>query len=203
VAIGILAGTVPRQDLIDKRSMRAGDKILLTKAVAVEATAIISREFGDKLGALGMSDAEIEECKQFIALISILEEAQIARQVGGVSAMHDVTEGGLATAIKELSIAGRHQLRIHMDRIPVYPQTEKISRLLGLNPLGLIGSGSLLICCRKDAANELTSRLQRSGIEVTCIGEVLGEGEGVHAVMEGVQKQWPCFEVDEITKLYG
>ncbi|HAY38871.1 MAG TPA: AIR synthase, partial [Desulfobacteraceae bacterium] len=77
----------------------------MTKAVAVEGTAIIAREFGDRLRVLGMTESDIETCKQFLFSISIFEEAQIARNCGGVSAMHDITEGGLATALMELSIA--------------------------------------------------------------------------------------------------
>ena len=57
VVTGMMAGTVARHDLIDKRNMAPGDRILLTKGVAVEGTAIIAREFGDRLIELGMSDS--------------------------------------------------------------------------------------------------------------------------------------------------
>lgn len=202
VVVGMLAGTVAKCNLIDKRNMKPGDRILLTKAVAVEGTAIIAREFGERLKELGMQEAEIEECKQFLSRISILEEAQIASRSGGVSAMHDVTEGGLATALKELSVAGRHRIRIQMDRIPVFPQTEKISRLLDIDPLGLIGSGSLLICCARDYYESLMTGIHKAGIEVRCIGEVLEEGEGIEAMRQTDQVEWPQFEVDEITRLF-
>ena len=65
--------------------------------------------------------------------------------------MHDVTEGGLATALEELSIAAEHRIRINIDAIPVFAETRKICRLFNIQPLGLIGSGSLLICCRQTA----------------------------------------------------
>jgi hypothetical protein len=69
--------------------------------------------------------------------------------------MHDVTEGGIATALEELSAAGGCRLRVDLDRIPVFPETRTICRLLGVHPLGLIGSGSLLICCRLKHAERL------------------------------------------------
>jgi len=202
VVTGMLAGTVAKSDLIDKRDMEKGDKILLTKGVAVEGTSIIAREFGDRLRKFGMTDPEIEDCRQFLFSLSILKEARIAAQSPGISAMHDVTEGGTATAIEELSIAGRHKIRVFMDRIPVFPQTKKICWLFDINPLGLIGSGSLLICCRENSCKKLISRIQKAGIDVSIIGEVLEEGEGIEAVNDGRDAEWPRFEADEITRLF-
>jgi len=202
VITGMLAGTVTKNRLIDKRNIKSGDNVLLTKAVAVEGTAIIAREFGDRLAVLGMTESDIETCKQFLFSISILEEAQIARNCGGVSAMHDITEGGLATALMELSIAGKHRIRVNMERIPVFPQTKKICALLGIDPMGLIGSGSLLICSRNNETETLMKNIRAAGIDIACIGEVMEAGRGVEAVSKAGPAAWPSFEVDEITRLY-
>jgi hydrogenase expression/formation protein HypE len=202
VIIGMLAGTVSKRDLIDKRNMEQGDIILLTKAVGVEGTAIIAREFADRLKELDMLENEIEQCRQFLSLISVLKEAEIAGSSVGVSAMHDITEGGLATALNELSIAGHHKIRVCVDRIPVYPQTQKICRLLHMDPIGLIGSGSLLICCSPGETGPLMDRIQDAGIQVTSIGTVLESGVGIQAFDKGRPVKWPGFEVDEITRLY-
>jgi HAD superfamily hydrolase (TIGR01509 family) len=202
VVTGLMAGTVSKKDLIDKRHMKSGDKILLTKGIAVEGTAIIAREFEVKLKRLGMSESEIETCKQFLSQISILKEAQIAASFKGVSAMHDITEGGLSTAVEELSVAGRHRVRIEMDKIPVYPQTQRVCQLLGIHPLGLIGSGSLLICCRQNCCERLTEKIRAAGLHTACIGEVLQEGRGIEVIQDGESAEWPHFEVDELTRLF-
>lgn len=203
VVVGMMAGTVAKDDLIDKRNMITGDRILLTKGVAVEGTAIIAREFADKLINLGMSTPEIEKCAAFLADLSIIPEAQIAASHKGTSAMHDVTEGGLATALEELGIAGGHKIRVEMEAVPVFRQTSKISRLLDINPLGLIGSGSLLICSHTDSWETLSQAIQDAGIKVACIGEVLDEGQGIEAYKDGNRVTWPRFEVDEIARLFG
>ncbi len=202
IAAGMMAGTVARRDLIDKRKMRPGDRVLLTKAVAVEGTAIIAREFGARLEQMGISAVEIEHCRHFLDNISIMAEAKIAAANPGTSAMHDITEGGLATAVEELSIAGGHVVRIDMDHIPVYPETQKISDLLDINPLGLIGSGSLLICCRSKDSQALMEGIGAAEIEITCIGEVMHKGQGIKAYKKKKPVPWPTFEVDEITKLF-
>ena len=202
IVAGMMAGTVARRDLVDKRKMQTGDRVLLTKAVAVEGTAIIAREFGARLKQMGISAAEIKQCRQFLDNISIMAEAKIAAANPSTSAMHDITEGGLATALEELSIAGEHVIRIDMDQIPVYPQTQKISDLLDINPLGLIGSGSLLICCRSQDSQALMDEIAAANIEITEIGEVVDKGQGIKAYKKKKPAEWPTFEVDEITKLF-
>jgi hydrogenase maturation factor len=202
VVTGMMAGTVSRSRLIDKRNMAPGDRVLLTKGVAVEGTAIIAREFGDRLKSLGMKPSEIDSGRRFLANISIITEARIAAASEAATAMHDVTEGGLATALEELSIAGGHRIRINMDTIPVYAQTAKICQLLDIDPLGLIGSGSLLICCRQAACEDLMSKIGKAGIDITCIGEVLAPGRGITAKKNHQPAPWPQFETDEITRLF-
>ena len=202
VVVGSLAGTVRKNRLIDKKSMKTGDLLLMTKSVAVEGTAIIAREMEHKLLSMGFSDADVYSCKQFLDHISIMEEARIARDTGGVTAMHDVTEGGLATAATELSIAGRHRIRINMDRIPIFPQTQRICDAFNISPLGLIGSGSLLICCSPDTKDDILAGIRNAGIHATCIGEVLEDGEGVEAMDGGKPGAWPEFKVDELARLF-
>ena len=181
--------------------MAPGDQVLLTKGISVEGTAIIAREFEDRLKGFGLTPSEVERCQNFLSDLSILPEAKIAAACKGTSAMHDVTEGGLATAVEELSVAGNHGIRVDMDAIPVFPETEQICRLLDMDPLGLIGSGSLLVSCREHACAALVADIRRAGIQVTRIGEVT-EGRGIEAVRQGASVPWPRFEVDEITRMF-
>lgn len=201
LVVGTMAGVASRQALIDKKRMREGDRIILTKGVAVEGTGLLAREFGGRLAAAGMTVDEIAECGRFLDRIGIVEEAAIARGFAGVTAMHDVTEGGLATAVRELGAAGGCRLRLHLDRIPVYPETARVCAALGLDPMGLIGSGSLLITCAPAAAAVLAAALAAAGIKATDIGEVLERGEGVEALLEGAPASWPSFERDEVSRL--
>ncbi|MGD9054524.1 MAG: AIR synthase-related protein [Desulfobacterales bacterium] len=202
IVAGMMAGTVSRNDLIDKRRMEKGDRVLFTKKVAIEGTAIIAREFSDRLAQMGISKNKIAHCRQFLDQISIITEAKIAAENPGTSAMHDVTEGGLAAALAELSIAGGHKIKVNMNQIPVYPETRKICDLLDIDPLGLIGSGSLLICCRNADSEELMQRIDAAGVEITCIGEVSDKGQEIQAYKGKKPVPWPSFEVDEITKLF-
>jgi len=206
VVVGALVGTVARDGLIDKHAMRQGDRVVLTKRLAVEGTALIARELGPHLLDLGMTAEEIERCRAFLSLVSILPEARVAAASGVVAGMHDVTEGGLATALEEFGLAGGHRIRADLDRIPVFAETRRVCELLGIDPLGLIGSGSLLIACRPDAAASLIAQLTAEGIEATDIGEVLEAAVPGVAIVEGVRAgapaKWPRFAVDEVARLF-
>jgi len=202
VVVGTLGAFMERRDLIDKRNMGPGDRILLTKGVAVEGTAIIANAFAGRLAAAGLSAEEIEAGRKLVRQISILSEAAVARRVAGVTAMHDVTEGGVATAIDELSTAGGHRLKIHLDRIPVLPESTRVCEVMDVEPLGLIGSGTLLIVCRPEDADELVQAIRDAGIAVACIGEVTDPGQGIAAFRNGAPADWPQFEVDELARLF-
>ena len=134
--------------------------------------------------------------------ISIIPEARIAAASPATTAMHDVTEGGIATALEELGIAGEHRLRLYRDSIPIYQETSVVCELMDIDPLGLIGSGSLLITCRQKNCQDLMRTLQQEGIQVTLIGEVLDRGRGIEAIVDNQPVEWPKFEVDEIARLF-
>ena len=206
VVVAQVAGTVRSGCLIDKRGIKARDCVLLTKGIALEGTCIVAREFPSVLRDLGMADRDIEACRQLLDSpgISVVNEAAIAAASGKVTAMHDVTEGGVATALEELSAAGNHRIRVYPERIPVLKETAEICRLLGINPLGLIGSGSLLIVCAPDSCDSLLEKIRGAGIEATLIGEVQEEGVGIEAVSlpEGHIVEWPHFDVDEIARVF-
>ncbi len=203
IVIGMMAGTVRRSDLIEKKNMRPGNKILLTKAISVEGTAIIAREFSQRLLSLGLTPEEINLGQSLLSQISIIPEAQLACKSKAATAIHDITEGGVATAMEELSIAGGHRLKVEMDKIPIFPLTQKIGTLLEIDPMGLIGSGSLLICCQEEACTELMEAISNAGIPVACIGEVIEAGKGITAYSNGREVVWPRFSVDEITRLFS
>ena len=203
VAVGTLVGTVSREGLVDKRRIRPGDALLMTKSAGLEGTAILAREFKDRLRGQGVGEEVLERASSLLEQIPILEEARICTSFAATSALHDVTEGGAATALAELSQAGGHALRVDLTAVPVSEETRCIAEALGIDPLGLIGSGSLLICCRPAEAPALIEAIRYRGIPVRRIGEVLDREPGVEAHRSGKPATLPSFEVDEITRLFG
>jgi hydrogenase maturation factor len=138
IVVGTLLGTVRRDRLITPEGARPGDAIILTKRLAVEATSIMAREKAADL-RLAFDEPFLQHCRRFLHEpgISVLRDAQIAVQVGYVHAMHDPTEGGVATALNEMALAARVDLRIDLDAVPIYPETQALCDYFGLDRVSL------------------------------------------------------------------
>ena len=201
VVSATMLGTLARAELREKRSVREGDRLLLTKALAAEGTALLASELDGELRARGMSEPELAACRALLDDISVLPEARVAFGFAGARAMHDVTEGGLATAAVELSTASGHRVTIDLDAVPVLAETRRLCDLLQADPLGLIASGSLLVACDPVESGALLDALRWAGVEAADIGEVGPEGEGVDARRGGEPAAWPAFATDEAARL--
>ncbi len=167
----------------------------------MEGTAILAAEAAETLRELGMSEAELGEGAALLPLMSIVPEARVAAGFAGVRAMHDVTEGGLATAVREVAHAGGHGIRVDYDAVPVLPLTARVCALLGADPLGLIASGSLLVCCDPREVEALIRALGAAGVPAAAIGEIGEPGEDVSAWRSGARVTWPAFATDEVARL--
>jgi hydrogenase expression/formation protein HypE len=212
VVAGTMLGTFGARGLVDKRTMAPGDAIVLTKRIAVEGTALLAAELAHELGEAGMSAEELARCTALRELLSILPEAGIAAATPGVHAMHDVTEGGLASAVAELAVAAGISAGVDIDAIPFYEETARVCDILHADPLGLIGSGSLLICCAAAEVAALLESLHGAGIEAVRVGTLLEPGRDVlawhgasdsrtAAARGAAAAEWPRFAVDEVARV--
>ncbi len=198
---GTLIGTLEREMLERRRGARAGDAVIMTKWAAIEGSAILAARHGERLRASGLSAEEIGACASLGGSLSIVAEARIAAANPEVRLMHDVTEGGVATALRELSTVCGHRLRVDLDAIPVLPQSERLCAALGLDPLGLIGSGSLLVCCGAQGSAGLVEALAQEGIPASVVGALGSPGDGIDAQRSGRPAPFPEEGPDELTRL--
>ena len=186
IVVGQMIGEVEPSRLVRKSRMQVGDRILLTQGLAIEGTAILAREQPDRLR--GRVDADLlGRAARFLIVpgISVVRAALAAAEAGAaVHAIHDPTEGGLATGLSELVAASGLGLRVQRERIRVLPETAAISAALGLDPLNLLASGALLIAVAADETDELIAGLHAKSIDVAMIGEILPVGEGL-TISEG------------------
>lgn len=205
IVVGQMLGEVAPENCITAGGAQIGDAVILTKGIAVEGTALIARERPDALKSI-FSSAEIERCADFLHNpgISVVREAQTAMQVGGVHAFHDPTEGGLATGLWELAQAAGVGLLIEESRIPILPECRRMCEHFGLAPLGLIGSGALLIAAESSRADTIVQRLQSDGIPAAVIGTALPADQGCSLrKADGTTQLLPQFDRDEITRFFA
>ena len=203
ILIGTLIGEVDRQDLITPRGANPGDRILLTKGVPIEATAILAREFPHRLRQ-ALSQEEIDQARAFLRDpgISILREARLAVQAGRVTAMHDPTEGGLASALWELAEASDHTLVVDLTDVPIPPLSSRICQIFDLDPLAAIASGALLLTVASQDASPISRAIQNAGIPCAEIGEVQAGPAGVWQRVQSGLEQLPRPIRDEIARVF-
>ena len=165
-------GIAKMDNYVSSSGAKPGDDVLVTKSLGLEGAAILASDFGSYLEGR-VSQEYIDTALGFIDSISVIDDGLIAAEVG-VTAMHDITEGGLLGACYEIAEASKAGMEIWADKLPILPQTHTICRAFGIDPLGLISSGSMLITSPKGA--QVVAALKNQGISATIIGKVVEEG---------------------------
>lgn len=204
IVVGQMLGEVSKKGLITAAGAYPGDVLILTKGVAIEGTSIIARTHGAKLNERqGFSSRFISRCRNFVKNpgISVLAEARILIESTRVHAMHDPTEGGVATGVHELSVASGCGMTISSESIMIFPETARLCTHFGLDPLGLIASGSLLAAVPREDKEKAIKALKNHGIAASVIGEVTHKGNGVIIKERGRKRRLKKFTADEITKI--
>ena len=200
IVVGQMLGEVEKSKLVVPERARPGDEILLTKGIAVEGTAILARErreLGQRFGEDWMT-----RCRNFLRApgISIVREARIANEAAEVHAMHDPTEGGLATGLHELACAAGVGMLVEKEKILVLPETALLCRELQLDPLGLIASGALLIVATPGDSARILTALEAEGIRASVIGKIWEKDKGVKLMRDGQVQDLPFFSQDELAR---
>lgn len=173
ILMGTMIGEVARAALVTPHGARPGDRILLTKGVPIEATALLARQFPERLAGV-LTPAELLEAQNYLYHpgISILPDVRQALQAGRVTAMHDPTEGGLASALWELASASQTTLRFEPGAVLVPGLAGRICEVFGLDPLASIASGALLLTAPELDAGAIIRTLQSEGIPCVEIGVI-------------------------------
>ena len=203
ILAGTLIGEAQPGRLVTPRGAQPGDRLLLTKGVPIEATALLAREFPDRL-ADSLTPAELAEAQAYLRRpgISIVRDAAIALQAGRVSAMHDPTEGGLAGALWELAEAGGCSLWFDPTQVPVPPLAARVCAAFGLDPLAAIASGALLLTAPEPDAALICVALTAAGIRCGAIGAVEPGPAGVWQPGPAGREPLPRPARDAVARLF-
>jgi hydrogenase maturation factor len=204
VVAGTMLGEAVRGRTFSTGGCRPGDLILLAGLVPVEGVSLIAREKRDELLARGWSSAELDEAAAYLHKpgISVLAPARAAAASGFVTAMHDPTEGGIATGLLEVALAAGVGLEIDLAAIAIPDLARRLCAAFALDPLGVIASGALLATAAPAHASHLLELWHNLGWHAAVIGRATGQAGEYIALHEGVRGPLPRFAADEITKLW-
>jgi len=172
IVIGCCMGIADKGHYVTAKGANAGDKLILTRSLGIEGTAILATDKHDQL-AKKIEESTLKRAKDFFNNISVVKEALLAFQTGHVTAMHDPTEGGVAGGIHELADASNVGFRICEEKVQIAEETTEICKFFQIDPLQLIASGSLLISVEEPYADQVVAILEKDNIAASVIGELL------------------------------
>jgi len=176
IVIGCCMGVAEVGRYVTSSGSKPGDMLILTKGAGIEGTAILADERRNQL-VKRVGEPLVKSAEAFYDKISVVEEAILAFKTGGVTAMHDPTEGGVAGGIHELADAACLGVRVFEDKIPIDVETSQICSIFRIDPLQLISSGALLISADGGCADNIAGNILDHGIKASVIGEFFSDPE--------------------------
>ena len=202
IVAGAMVGVATPERVKPSGGAEAGDLLVITKGIAIEATAVVATERGEDVRRSFGPEFQ-ERSARFLRDpgISVVPEARIAAGMPDVHAMHDVTEGGVATAIREMAEAAGLGVIVREAEIPRFDESTRLTAHYGLDILGAIGSGALLIACAEPRVGDLLHRLREARIAASVVGRFGPRSEGIRLLRGSVGRSLPIFAADEINRL--
>jgi len=163
-----------RRDVITPAGARPGDDIILTKGPAIETAGLLATLREEELRAR-YAGGLVDKAKALARAITVVEDALAAAAAGGVTAMHDATEGGVIGGLFEIASASGVGMEVD-ERSFVYPdEVRMVCEAFGLDPVRAIAEGSLLITVRPSKSAAVLARLKRKRIAASVVGRVVAD----------------------------
>ncbi len=201
IVAGTMLGLVDKERFILTGGAQPGDTLILTKGFPVEAIALIARERASDLQD-SLSPDLVAHCANYLHSpgISVVRDARIAMSAGRIHAMHDPTEGGLATGLWEMAEASAKRLIVY-PAPALLEEGRLLCEAVHIDPLGAIASGALLLSAHAEDAPAIIAALAAEGISAYEIGYV---EEGPPEVIDVSGKPRPLERPvrDEIARLF-
>ena len=203
----IVAGTMLGEldssaNLISSSGAQDGDSIIVTTGLAIEGTAILARAFAADLSRLGVNDDDIARAADYLGKpgISVVSAARALCDSVDVHSMHDVTEGGVITALREVAIGSDVGLVVEAESMPILPESGTICRVLGIDPLGLLGSGALVATLSSSDVPRALRALDATGVSGWEVGQIMEADEGLWMIDRTGDNALPEFRRDELAR---
>ena len=203
----IVAGTMlgeleDRSRLVSTGGAQDGDSIVVTGGIAIEGAAILAQEHAAELRSRGISSTLLDTAASYLddPGISVLPAARALFETYAVHSMHDITEGGLITALREIAAASNLGLVAEAESVPLLPECAAICDALELDPLGLLGSGALIATMPAGDVPRALRALDRAGISGWEIGQMMESSEGLWLIDRNGERTLPEFRRDELAR---
>ena len=195
VVAGTMLGVAPGGRFVTTAGARPGDIVVQVGAVPVEGAAVLATEARGRLASVDETLLHAASRALDEPGISIVDAALLATDLGA-SAMHDPTEGGLASGLHELAVASGCSVRVDRRRVRWFEPGRVVCAALGADPWATLASGCLLATFPQPVADVAVARLAER-FDAAMLGRV-ETGRGVYDETGG-EIAWP--ERDEVARI--
>lgn len=203
-AVCLAAG--PEDAYVTPEMARPGDRVVVTKGAAIEATALFAATFPDRLRA-ALGEETVRAADALFERMTVVPEATLARSFGlrgaGVTSMHDATEGGVLGGLTEVAAASGVGMRIERDAIPVRPEVRAVCEHAGMDPYTSISEGTLIATVVAARADTFVETLAEADIEAAVVGEVVEAANGTTLVTEEGERPFAHAGLDPFWGAFG
>jgi len=187
-----IVGVGEMDEYVTPRLAKAGDKIIISKGPAIEASGIFATMFPALLEKKFGKDFS-KKAQDIFYKMSIVEDAMTAIKVGvrenGITAMHDATECGIWGGLYEIAQAAGLGVRIEKEKIVVEDCVPEICDYFGIDPYASISEGTMIASCRAHKAEAVVKALAKKGIKSSVVGELIDAKKGMVLVEGGKEKE--------------
>lgn len=201
IIVGDMHGMCRKDELIFTSGAKEGDLIVLTKGAGIEGTAMLAKEKKDHLRRK-FSKSFLQKAEKYLYYpgISVVPEAMLGAKMGA-TCMHDPTEGGVATGLYEIAVASGKGILVDKDEIYVRDETRRICDFFGIDPMGLMSSGALLVTMPQRFADDYLDAVSLEGVEACVIGKITKKSDGLKIIESGKRRALRYSQRDEILKV--
>ncbi len=178
----------PQDQILTSAMAEPGDHILVTKSCGISSSAILTLSFPETVKNKAGIENYRKACNSFYD-ISILKDALTAVDNENrryITAMHDVTEGGVLGAIYEMVTASDNGALVYDEKLPVDEVQSSVLNTFSLNSRYTLGAGSLIITCKEEGVKRTINQLQKLDIPCTKVGQITKKEQGIKLRREGL-----------------
>jgi hydrogenase maturation factor len=179
---GTFITIAPKGKMLVSKFAQPGDNILVTKSCAISSSAILAMSFPETVKNKAGTEIYQQACNSFYHTSSLQDALIAVESSNKITAMHDVTEGGVLGAIYELAVASDNGAIVYNEKLPVEEVQLSVCKIFDLDPRFCIGAGSMIITCKKESTEDIINQLTKNNIACVSIGEVCEKEKGIKLV---------------------
>jgi len=200
ISVSTAIGYSRREDLITPGNAKPGDKILIVKELGLETLVMFAFSNEDELSDI-IGRKEAKNLRSRYDELTCVDDAIYLASHKVVNAMHDITEGGLSTALPEMADASGLGFVVYEEKLPLNRHTKIFCENYRIDPLSLSSTGTLLCAVPEKFEEKTRELLEKRGVTYSFVGEFLKDRNSRFLSREGHLFRFPEYMKDPYSEL--